>query len=150
MIIDFDCETSASINSLAVNKTSVVKLTTRFFSGKMLMFAKLSLMSFIYETLETFYFPNDKTKIIYSSYGIEKILQSLCFIIICGENNPILKARFRDIIFEIIVQNDIIKGFDTSNEFWEKFLARAKSLEKKLGYFEIENISNPCQIVIAV
>ena len=66
MIIDFDCETSASINSLAVNKTSVLKLTTRFFSGKIRMFAKLSLMSFIYEMLETFHFPNGKTKIIYS------------------------------------------------------------------------------------
>ena len=74
IIIDFDCETSTSINSLAVNKTNVVKLTTSFFSGKMLMFAKLSLMSFKYEMLETFYFPNDKTKIIYNFYGIETTL----------------------------------------------------------------------------
>ena len=60
MIIDLDWEMSASVKSLAVNKTSVVKLTTRFFSEKMLMFAKLSLMSFIYDMLEIFYFPNDR------------------------------------------------------------------------------------------
>ena len=72
MIIDLDCEMSASVNSLAVNKTSVVKLTARFFSEKMLMFAKLLLMSFIYDMLETFYFPNNKTEIIYRSYGIKK------------------------------------------------------------------------------
>ena len=41
MIIDFESETSASINYLAVNKTNLVKLTTRYFSGKMLMFAKM-------------------------------------------------------------------------------------------------------------
>ena len=58
MVSDFDCESSVSINSLAVNKNSEVKLTTRFFAGKMLMFAKLSLMSFIYHLVETFYFPN--------------------------------------------------------------------------------------------
>ena len=141
MIIDFDCEMSASVNSLTVNKTSIVKLTTRFFSEKMLMFAKLSLMSFIYDILETFYFPNDKTEIIYSSYGIEKFFSyhilidmdstSLCFIIICGEDNPILGTIFRDVVFEVIVQSNIMQQFNTSNEFWEKFLARDKSLEKK-------------------
>ena len=67
MIIDFDCETAAGINSLAVNKNYNVKVTARFFSGKMLMSAKLSLMSFIYELVETFYFPNEKTKKVYSA-----------------------------------------------------------------------------------
>ena len=70
MIIDFDCENSVSINSLAVNKNNTVKVTTRFFSGNMLMFAKLSLMSFIYNLTETSYFPNEKIKKIYKTYGI--------------------------------------------------------------------------------
>ena len=127
MIIDFDCESSVSINSLAVNKTNVVKLTIRFFSGKMIIFAKLSLMSLIYDMIETFYFPNTKTKIVYRSYGLEKILPyhiltdtnstALLFQIICFENNSIPDDRFRDIIFEAIVQNDIIERFDSSNEY---------------------------------
>ena len=61
MIIDFDCESLVSINSLAENKNSLVKVTTQFFSGKMLMFAKISLLSFIYNIVETFYFPNKET-----------------------------------------------------------------------------------------
>lgn len=73
MIIDFDCESSVSINSLAVNKNDNVKVTTRFFSGKILMFAKLSFMSFIYEITEAFYFPNEKTIEIYNKYSIERI-----------------------------------------------------------------------------
>ena len=145
MIIDFDCETSDSINSLAVNKTNVVKLTTRFFSGKMLMFAKLSLMSFKYEMLETFYFPNDKTKTIYNFYGIETTLlfhvltntdsTALCFIILSSENNSIPDDRFRNIIFEVIVQNDIINRFDTSNEFWEKIFSERHNPGKKALVF---------------
>ena len=160
MIIDFDFETSASINCLAVNKTKVVKLTPRVFSRKMPMFAKLSLMSFTYEMFETFYFPNDKTKIIYNSYSVEKILPYhiltdsdstfLCFIIIYAKSNSVPDDNFRGIIFDAIVQKDIVNRFDTSNTFWEKFLARDKSLEKKLGCFEIESIDNPCQVVIAV
>ena len=74
VITDFDCESTVSVNSLAVNKTNVVKLTTRFISGKMLMFTKLSLMSFTYDMIETFYFPNTKTKVIYLSYAVEKKL----------------------------------------------------------------------------
>ena len=68
----------------------------------------------------------------------------------CSANNSIPGDRFHNIIFKVIVQNDIINRFDTSNEFWEKFLARDKILEKKLGYFDIESINNPCQVVIAV
>ena len=127
MITDFDCESSVSINSLAVNKTNVVKLTIPFFSGKMIIFANLSLISFIYNMIETFYFPNTKTKIIYRSYGIEKILPyhiltdtnstALLFQIICFENNSIPDDRFCDIIFEAIVQNDIIERFDSSNKY---------------------------------
>ena len=69
MIIDFDCESSVSINSLTVNKNDNVKVTTRFFSGKTLMFAKLSFMSFNYEITEAFYFPNEKTIEIYNKYS---------------------------------------------------------------------------------
>ena len=62
MRIDFDVEESASIKSFAIKNNDQVKITTKFFSGKMLMFAKLSLMSFIYELVETFYFPNETVK----------------------------------------------------------------------------------------
>ena len=84
-------------------------------------------MSCIYDLIEVFYFPNTKTKIIYRSYGIEKILlyhiltdtdiTSLLFHIVCSGGNSIPDNRFREIIFDVIVQNDIISRFDTSHEY---------------------------------
>ena len=73
ILIDFNCLDSALIQSFAVKKNNNVKLTTRFLSGKMLMFVKLSLMSFIYELVETFYFPDETVKKIYEKYLIEKV-----------------------------------------------------------------------------
>ena len=92
--------------------------------------------------VETFYFRNTKTKIIYHSYGIEKILPyhiltdtdstALQFHIVCSENHSIPDDRFCDVIFEVISQNDIMKRFDTSNKFWEKFGVRDETLAKSL------------------
>ena len=56
IIVDFCAEEAVSIKSFVVKERQEMQVTTRFLSGKMLMFAKLSLMSFIYETLETFCF----------------------------------------------------------------------------------------------
>ena len=50
-----------AIESLAVKKNSSIKPTTRFFSGKMLMLAKMSL-DITYEFMETFFFPNKKLR----------------------------------------------------------------------------------------
>ena len=73
MLIDFTCLDSPSIQSFAIKKNDKVKLTTRFLSGKMPMFSKLFLMSFIYDLVETFYFLNDTIQKIYKKYNIEKI-----------------------------------------------------------------------------
>ena len=62
MRIDFDVEESASIKSFTIKNNDQVKITTKFLSRKMLMFAKLSLMNFIYELVETFYFPSETVK----------------------------------------------------------------------------------------
>ena len=44
-----------------------------FMSGKLLMFAQLSLKSSIYDLVETFYFPSQLLLDIYKKYKIEKI-----------------------------------------------------------------------------
>ena len=49
MILEFNNRESASIKSFAVKKKDHIKVTPRFLSGKILMFAKCSLMSFMYE-----------------------------------------------------------------------------------------------------
>ena len=59
-LIDFDEEYSSSIRSIAIEKSSKVNLTTRFLNGKMLMFSKLSIKSFVYDLIDVFMFPNDK------------------------------------------------------------------------------------------
>ena len=73
MTVDFNREESASIKSFVIKKNDQVRVTTKSLSGKMLMFAKLSLMSFIYEIIETFCFPDKKVQQIYDKYLIEKV-----------------------------------------------------------------------------
>ena len=71
-VIDFDEEHTNSIKSLAIEKKSNVTLTTRFMKGKMLMFAKTSLQSFVYDMIDVFCFPDQVVQEIYKKYSIEK------------------------------------------------------------------------------
>ena len=48
-LIDFDEDYSCSIRSLAIEENSKIHLTTRFLKGKMLMFSKVSIKSFVYD-----------------------------------------------------------------------------------------------------
>ena len=52
MIIAFNDHKSSAVKLISVKNKSVIKRTTRFMSGKLLMFAKLSLKSFIYRLVE--------------------------------------------------------------------------------------------------
>ena len=61
-----------------------------------------------------------------------------------------LIKKFRDIIFEVIVNSKIYDRFDSSNIHWERFGARKENPWKWLGYFEIEHIDNPCFVTVAV
>ena len=57
-LTDFDKANTNSIKSLAVEKKSNIKLTTRFMKGKIIMFAKTSLQSFVYDMIYVFCFPD--------------------------------------------------------------------------------------------
>ena len=113
-------------------------------SGKLLMFAKLSLQSFIYTLAETFYFPNSTVKEIYKKYQIERILcyhalidsdsTSMQFIVIPDPSSDYEESKIRNIIFEVIVKTDIYKRFDTSHPFWDNFNARKP---KRLGLYKV-------------
>ena len=152
MILEFNNQESASIKSFAAKKNDCVKVTTRFLPGKMLMFAKLSLMSFIYEVLETFCFPDENVREIFKKYGIEKVeiyhiltdtdSTSLKFLFISDPNSETLEDKYREIIFEVITSSKICKRFNSSHEYWDYFGARKEQKRKKLGYFEIEHIDN--------
>ena len=71
-LIDFDEEYSASIRSVAIKKNNQVKLTTRFLSGKMLMFSKVSIKGFLYDLIDVFMFLNQEIREIYQKYQVEK------------------------------------------------------------------------------
>lgn len=144
MAIEFNDRESASIKSSAVKKRNEVKVNTRFMSGKLLMFAKLSLKSFICDRVETLCFPKENIKAVYNKYKIEKFeifhllgdtdSTSLMFIFMSNQNSDIQEDKFRDIIFEVIIASEIYKRFDLSHEFWSIFDARKEQKRKKLGY----------------
>ena len=71
-LIDFDEEYSSSIKLLARKQGVKINLTKRFLNGKMLMFSKVSLKSFVYDLIDVFMFPNEDTRKIYDEYQVQK------------------------------------------------------------------------------
>ena len=139
-LIDFDEEYSSSIKSLAVKKDTKINLTTRFLNGKMLMFSKTWIQSFVYDLIDIFMFPTDDVKEIYCKNKIQKcfLYQNLTdtnstflsFVFIrdvsCNRNEKIL----RDIIFQVLVVWKVLSKLDVSDDFWAQY--GAKSWKNKL------------------
>ena len=71
-LIDFNEEYSSSIRSIVIAKSSKVNLTSRLLNGKMLMFSKFSIKSFVCDLIDVFMFPNEETKQIYKKYKINR------------------------------------------------------------------------------
>ena len=123
--------------------------------GKLLVFVKLSLKSFIYDVIEIFCFPDENVKEIFKKYGIERVeffhmltdtdSTSLKFIFISHPNSEIPESKYRD-----ITRSQIYKKFDSSHECWDIFWARKEQKRKKLGYYEVEHIDNLCILTLAV
>ena len=70
-LIDFD-EDVGSAKSLAVKKESKINLTTRFLNGKILMFRKKSIQSFVYDLIDVFMYSNEEISKIYKKHEIKK------------------------------------------------------------------------------
>ena len=75
MVIEFNDFESSSVKTIAVKSNTNIKCTTRFMSGKLLMFAELSLKCFIYSLVELLAFPEENPIVqqIYDKYQIERI-----------------------------------------------------------------------------
>ena len=159
-MIDFEYNASNSIKSLAIKKNTNVKVTSRFIKGKMLMFAKLSIKSFVYDMIDVFCFPNKDTQLIYDFYQIEKCFlyqnltdtdsTSLLFVFICNLKSTLPESEARKVIFECMKQSKILDRLDVSDKFWEQFNACNANTKKQMGLFEIEHIDNPNVCTIAV
>ena len=160
MVVEFNDRESARIKFFAIKKRNEIRVTSRFMSGKLLMFAKLSLKSFIYDLSEIFCFPIKEINDIYKKYLIEKVeifhiltdtdSTALKFIFVSDPNSNVPEEKFRDIIFEVIIASKLYKRFDTSHEFWDILGSRKENRRKKLGYYKIENNDNPCVVTLAV
>ena len=158
-MIDFE-ESNSSIKSLIIKGSTNVKVTTRFIKGKMLMFAKLSIKSFVYDMIDVFCFPNDEIKEIYNRYQIEKCLlyqnltdtdsTSLFFLFICSFDSELPESEARKVIFECIINSKILERLDLSDDFWKKFKVQNKKTKKEMGLCEIESINNENICTIAV
>ena len=162
MVIEFNDSESSSVKSIAVKSTTNIKCTTRFMSGKLLMFAKLSLKSFIYSIVELLTFPEENSIVskIYEKYDIGRILcyhvltdtdsTSLQFIIVSDPSSTFPECDVRDILFEIFLHTEMRDRFDKSDEFWKKFDVHKPQNQKVLGLYEVENINDPCYVTLAV
>ena len=121
---DFDRSECNSIKSIVVKSSDTVKVSSRFIKGKMLMFAKLSLKSFVYDMIDVFCFPDEKIREIYDFYGIRKCFlyqnltdTSLFFNFICDLKCSIPESKARNIIFECMKKSKIAKRLDVSDPF---------------------------------
>ena len=159
-LIEFDQDHSNSIKAVMVKQNPNVKVTTRFMSGKMLMFAKVSIKSFVYDIIDVFMFPDETTKSIYEKYKIEKCYVYQCltdtdstsinFIFVCDFGCVVDEDIARKIIFEVMTTSKILKRLDLSDDFWSQFNVQDKKLKKQVGLFEAENINKANVTTIAM
>ena len=161
MLLEFNDSQSASNKQMAVKTNTSIKCTTRFISGKLLMFAKLSLKSFIYSLAELLAFPekNETVEKIYRKYEIERIFCyhiltdtdsiSPNFLIISHVGSTFPESKVREILFEIFSSTEIRKRFDKSDKFWEQFGVYKPENQKVLGLYEVESINDPCLVTLA-
>ena len=108
-LIGSDEEYSSNIKSLTIEQSAKVNLRTRYLNGKMLMFSKVSVKSFVYNLIDVFMFPNEEIQKIYSEFNIERCnlhqnltdtdSASFFFVFICDLKYSIDKRKTRDIIF---------------------------------------------------
>ena len=162
MIIEFNEHESSSVKSIAIKSETNIKCASRFMSGKLLMFAKLSLKSFIYALIELLHFP-EENPIVASIYEKCDIKQIFCYQILTDTNSTSIQfiivsdpaslypeCDVRDILFEIFSKTEIKERFDKSNEFWRRFNVHSPNEQKVLGLYEVEHIDDPCYVTLAV
>ena len=142
-IIDFSDQDTASIRALGVKTNDKVKMTTRFIKGKMLMFSKISIKSFVYDLIDIFCYPDEEVREIYAKHNILKCFiyliltdtdsYSIQFLFLARLSSQISEDNARKLIFEILL---LKKGdrLDTSDEFYEQFFCRNEKTKKKLAY----------------
>ena len=161
MLLEFnEADSSSAVKQIAVKSQTSVRCTTRFLAGKMLMFAKLSLKSFVYDLAELLTFPGETVQAIYDQHQIERVYvfhiltdtdsTSMQFIVVSKVESTFTEPELRSILFEIFSKTDISRRFDKSDDFWKQFNVHDSSNKKVLGLYEVESIDDPCLVTLAV
>ena len=109
-----------NVKSIAIKGHATIDVASRFIKGKMLMFAKVSIKSYMYDLIDVFCFPTEKVKRIYDLYSIIKCHLylnltdtnscSIFFNFICKKECNIKESESRKLIFEILKQSKITKN----------------------------------------
>ena len=130
-MIEFDKNECNSIKSIVIKGNTTTDLISQFIKGKMQMFAKLSLKSFVYNMIDIFCFPDETIQEIYNHYLIQKCFlyqnltdthtTSLFFNFISNVDRSFAESKAREIIFECMKKSKIAKRLDISDEFWKQF-----------------------------
>ena len=151
-MIEFDKNECNSIKSIVIKGNTTTDLISQFIKGKMQMFAKLSLKSFVYNMIDIFCFPDETIQEIYNHYLIQKCFlyqnltdthtTSLFFNFISNVDRSFAESKAREIIFECMKKSKIAKRLDISDEFWKQFYMHDNSTKKIMGLYETENIDN--------
>ena len=138
-LIDFDEEYSWTIRSIAIEKSSKINLTTLCLNGKMLMFSKVSIKTFVYDLIDVFMFPDQEIREIYQKYQVDKCYlyqnltdtdsTSMFFLFICNLNCSVSKDKARNIIVEVMLKSKIFDRLDSSAEFYQQFDCRKENLK---------------------
>ena len=145
-----------SVKSVAYKKQTMVRVSTRYISSKLLINAKISLASFIYDCIDTFCFWNKETSLIYAHRKISKVLSyllmtdtdsgSLEFIVIADNSCDYGEREMRDILLRIFLDNNIQHKLDLSGQFFAQSNKRNEAVRKQVGLYEFENIEQESSV----
>ena len=139
-MIEFDKNECNSIKSIVIKGNTTIDVSSQFIKGKMLMFAKLSLKSFVYDVIDVFCFLDETIREIYNRYQIQKCFlyqnltdtdsTSLFFNFICNVDCSVAECEAREIIFECMKKLKIAKRLDVSDEFGSNLKCTTSLLKK--------------------
>ena len=148
---EFEKEGINSVKAVACKKQTYVKVS-RYISSKLLINAKTSLASFIYDWINTFCFPNEETSKLYAHHKIIKLLPyllmtdtdsaSLEFIVITEDTYDCGERQMRDILIKVFLENNIHATLDLFGEFFEQFKKQNEAVRKQQGFYAFENIKH--------
>ena len=148
------------VGALACKKQTQVKVSTRYISSKLLINAKISMASFIYNCIDTFCYPNEETSKLFTHHKVIKILPyllmtntnlaSLEFIVVAEDSCSCGECEMRDILMQTFLENDIHTRLDLSREFFEQYRKQNESVRKQVGLYEFKNIEQGITCVICI